>query len=282
MSIGQAMGTSKKTTRKAKAASAGKKNKSHKMPPICEYTMGSDEEVITMSLECKGCPGPHMPEGKCLGPLLAAFLKEYNVRKINVSHYIEKQYYGTAITIISKITNLSNEVENLSLRNPVKEYFGRKGVKEGRRVPCLKCAVHPGRLFRKMRLLAIKDIQRFYNTLKSTANKIPQQKRKTKFCERCLHATTEDLNYIFDEYEKIAGFIANHAYNVMLQGNRSPYSFWSAPQVMEQYLSPLMGYQQGMAGMHNTGMNGRMCTVCMCPLGGNEKSCPKCGTKLSW
>jgi len=273
------MGTTKKNLNRAKPKASRKrsKGKQKRIPAACEYSMGTDEDVATMTLKCKGCPGPHTPEGDCLGPLLSAFLKEYNTRKITVSHYIEKQYYGASITLLGKITGLANEIENLSLRDPVKEYFGPKAEKDRRRIACSKCGINPGKLYPKMHLLVMRDIVRFHEMLRNIAGKIPGFKKKTKHCGRCLNATAEDLNYIFDEYEKLAGFVASNAFNVVLQGNRSLYPEGVPPQLFDQYLSSLMGFQQTAPGFQAGGGNGR-CRTCGYPIKGGQQTCSNCGT----
>ncbi|MDP7266214.1 MAG: hypothetical protein QGH39_11725, partial [Candidatus Thermoplasmatota archaeon] len=229
-------------------------------------------------LKCKSCIGPHTPEGDCLGPLLSAFSKEYNTKKITVSHYIEKQYYGSSITLLGKITALSNEIENLSLRDPVKEYFGPKAEKDRRRIACTKCGLNPSKLYPKMNILVMRDIVRFHELLRNIGVKIPGFKKKTKYCGRCLSATAEDVNYIFDEYEKLAGFVAGNAFNVVLHGNRSNYPGGFAPQVLDQYLSTLMGYQQTAPGFQ-TGRSAERCRTCGYPLLNGQQACNNCGTR---
>ena len=251
------------------------------MPIVCEYAMGVDDDEETMTLECKSCPGPHAVEDRCLGPLISAFSKEYDTKKITMSHYIEKQYYGASVKLLGKITNLGNELENLSLRDPVKEYFGRKVEKDRRSVACTKCTLNPGKLFPRMHNIVMKSLPHFYETLRTIVNKVPAFKKKTRSCGTCLNATAEDLNHIFDEYEKIVGFIASSAFHVMLQGNKGLYPGMPSPQIMDQYLSSLMGYYQGVPGQH-PGMGGDViCKVCMYPLKGTESSCPNCGTRLA-
>ena len=274
------MGTTKKNLKRSKPKASRKspKGKKHRIPATCEYTMGTDEDVATMTLKCKGCPGPHTPEGDCLGPLLSSFSKEYNTKKITVSHYVEKQYYGTSITLLGKITVLANEIENLSLRDPVKEYFGPKGEKERRRIACSKCVLNPGKLYPKMHHLVMRDVVRFHELLRNIANKIPGFKKKTKYCGNCLNATAEDLNYIFDEYEKLAGFVASNAFNVALQGNRSQYPGGFAPQVLDQYLSTLMGFQQPASGFQR-GKGAAQCRACGFPLQNGQQTCTNCGKR---
>lgn len=275
------MGTMKTNTRTRKASPKKGRGKIKKMPAVCEYTMGVDDDDDTMTLECKSCSGPHAIEDKCLGPLISAFSKEYDTKKITMSHYIEKQYYGTSVTLLSKITYLGNELENLSLRDPVKEYFSRKAEKDRRSIACGKCGLNPSKLFSKMHIIVMKSLPHFYEILKTVANKIPAFKKKTRSCGTCLNATAEDLNHIFDEYEKIVGFISINAFNVMLQGNRGLYPGMPSPQILEQYLSSLMGHYQGVPGTH-PGMGGDViCKVCMYPLKGTESNCPNCGTRLA-
>ena len=270
------MGSRKKGTLDGRGpGSGGKGNKS--LPAVCEYDVGMDEDEATMKLKCKACPGPHSVEGPCLSSLLSAFSKEYNIRKITLSHYIEKQYYGHSITLLGKITALAGEMENLSLRDPVKEYFWRKAEKDRKRIACTKCPLNPSGLFTKMHSFLMKDMGRFYSYLKAAAAKIPGFKRKTKHCNKCLQATTEDLNLTFDEYEKLAGFIAANAYGRMLSGNKNQFSWMLSPQMMEQYLSPLLGYAQNFPAA-NTGAS--YCAVCRYPLRGKETACPNCRARI--
>ena len=274
------MGTTKKNLKRSKPKASRKKSQGNqnRIPASCEYTMGNDEDNATMALKCKGCTGPHTPEEDCIGPLLSAFSKEYNTKKITVSHYIEKQYYGASISLLGRITGLSNEIENLSLRDPVKEYFGPKAEKERRRIACSKCVLNPAKLYPKMHLLVMRDIVRFHEFLRNVAGKIPGFKKKTKYCGRCLNASAEDLNYIFDEYEKLAGFVANNAFNVGLQGNRSLYPEGFAPQVLDQYISSLMGFQQAAPAIQ-AGIGNRQCRTCGYPIKRGQQTCSNCGTR---
>ena len=264
------MGSAKRGKRKGGGISGGKGNK---IPATCDYALGMDEDEATMKLKCKSCPGPHAIEGECLSPLLSGFAREYNVRKITVSHYVEKQYYGHSITLLGKITGLAGEMENLALRDPIKEYFGRKAQKERKRIACTRCPLDPGKLFSKMQGLVMMDVVRFYDYLKAAARKIPGFKKRTKQCSRCLEATTEDLHLAFDEYEKLAGFISANAYGIMLRGNRDRFSWMLSPGMMEQYLSPLAGFKPNYPPTKATV---KQCPFCQYTLIGNEAICPHC------
>ncbi len=253
-----------------------RKKGSKKIPPICEYQV-TGQQGSTMVLKCKRCPGPHKIEQKCLGPLLAAFSKEYDIDTVKMSHFIEKEYHGISIELLRKISQLADEIEDLSLREPTEEYSAYKGKNDPKKTVCQRCTLYPRKFFTKLRVLLIKDISKFYALNKKIVGKLPLFKKKTSFCHRCIHDTTEDLNYIFDKYEKIVGFVLS---NSPMTGKLDS-SPWAGQNMgaLNSYLSPLLNYQKNIRSYG--GQFPRICQVCMYPLKGHERNCPNCSTKIT-
>jgi len=127
-----------------------------------------------------------------------------------------------------------------------------------------------------MQNILVRNISEFHYYFKGMAEKIPRFKKKRKICGKCIDETREDLNYIYNKYENIMGFIINHS---SVFGEFGALEWNSAGnQILNQYLTPLMGYQQDMGA--ESALITQTCNVCMYPLRGNETVCPNCSTRL--
>lgn len=263
----------KRTNKKGK----GKARTRSRTVKLCEYEIDG-EFGERMVMKCKKCPGSHDLAKGCLGPIITAFSGEYDIERINMAHYVEREFHGETITLLKKIARLSEEIENLSLRSPTKEYTSKKIGNEEEMAVCSKCTLLPRRLFPNMQKRLIKDLSEFHIYLKKMTSKIPRFKNKRKICGRCISDTTEDMNYIYNKYENIVGFIINHS----TTGGNMAIPNWdnSNNGVLNQYLTPLMGYQQNL-GVENVSLT-QTCNVCMYPLRGTESNCPNCSTRLAW
>jgi hypothetical protein len=154
-----------------------------------------------MVFNCKECRGAHsLGENICLKGIVEGFSQEYNVDTITLSHYIESQYFGDSVELIRHIIKFGNEMDNLSMRDPIAEYFGAL----------------PSRDRKKLKTFS-QDIIAFDTLFTNTLDLFERSEPGSEQCAKCTSTTVEDLSYVCDIYEKIGRFILRQGFRVILE-----------------------------------------------------------------
>jgi hypothetical protein len=184
----------------------------------CKYDLGHEGGLLKMTAKCRECVGKHTLEDRaCLRAVIAAYSKEFNVDTITLSHFIETQYYDQSIDLLKNMIQFSNELENLSMRDPAEEYFRATTPSAQRKYPCGNCQYNPKTIFSGLRGIFVEDITGFYNQFKSSVVQLQRGPAgKTEHCKRCVKATLEDLDYTFSKFEELTRDVIKKGFSIVL------------------------------------------------------------------
>lgn len=234
-------------------AKVGKKPVIKYEQPACPYEITSEGTLVKMHVRCKECPinVSNLEYELCYQGILKAMQEEYNIDLLTLSHYVERQYAGEAIEILRKITQFTQELDQLAMRLPppleaerdqrlaraktvrTKESFpgtppssadSEKQLEEATEAPmyskaskrlnCPKCAFNPQNLFSRLKNAIIKDFGSFYTELSSKVNVLGGA-NPPDLCYPCLAITVEDLGYMYNQIEAIRTQIVFSAFKIV-------------------------------------------------------------------
>ena len=198
-----------------------KKRKGDKKKIDCKYDRAHEGTKSEMIMRCKECPATDhsLSSNICLGAVIRAYSKEFNVDAITLSHHIETQYFGDSINILRMMIQFSNDLENFSLRDTTLEHFNNYAKEKKRlKLDCAKCYLNPQNVFANLRKTFIEDIVEFYSTFSEKVNKIHNTdvSKRREPCQECIRTTVADLNYVYDSFEDIAGEIVKSGFSIIL------------------------------------------------------------------
>ena len=188
---------------------------------VCPYHVeyeGREPMIVAHCLECSY--GKHdLTLKRCLEGMLNAYSREFNVHKIQLKHYVETQYYGLSIELISQLAKFAQELE-LSIKDPVAFYFKAGEVSEGqrRKYPCHTCPANPYNLFSDLHHRFVSNLPEFYKGLKHAVKTVNGQRGRARpQCKECIRTTIDDLNYIMDLWLEMSEQIIRSGYGVLLK-----------------------------------------------------------------
>lgn len=187
----------------------------------CLYRVQYEGKESTLHTDCINCKyGKHsLTLKRCLEGMINVYSKEFLVKNIVLGHYIETQYYGLSIELVNQLKYFAKELDNLSLREPVGQYYNVKNVTEGKKkkYPCFQCPINPERMFSDLRYYFSSDMQEFYSVLKTVIKRARSEKGRGGPCKKCVKTTIDDLNYIMDMFLEISEQIIRSGYGVMMK-----------------------------------------------------------------
>ena len=207
----------------AKTADTKKVKKSEKKVEkktdiICNHNIETSTVEMRLVFDCKECPlEANLKNKQCLKGVLSALADNYNADNVVLSDYAELRYSGPSMEMLKTLIDLSNEIDNLSLRNPPRVYFKdikAQGAKEKRRAICNSCKANPQVIFPRLKKMLLEDIEIFYGEF-LISSKVVKQTR-TPECQACVRTTEEALVYIFNLTEKFRAFLYYEGFNVVI------------------------------------------------------------------
>ncbi len=133
---------------------------------FCTHDVETSLVEMRLVFDCKECQvEANLKNRHCLKGVLSALANNYNADNVVLSDYAELRYTGPSMKMLRTLIDLSSEIENLSLRNPPKEYFGNikgQSAKDKRRATCNNCKANPQIIFSRLKKMLLEDIELFY------------------------------------------------------------------------------------------------------------------------
>ncbi len=203
-----------KKAAEAKGSTMGEK----KVEAFCNHDVESSTVEMRLVFDCKECPvDADLKNKHCLKGVLTALGANYNADNVVLSDYAELRYSGPSMKMLKTLIDLSSEIDNLSLRNPPREYFSdikAQSAKDKRRATCNSCKANPQVIFRRMKKMILEDIEVFYSEF-LTSSKIVKQTR-TAECQVCVKTTEEAMVYVFNLTEEFRAFLYFEGFSVVI------------------------------------------------------------------
>lgn len=184
------------------------KNPKDDVPP-CDFELKSDGKTITMKIQCKECGQRELKDRNCFSSLLRAFANEVNIDRIVLSNNVETQFFGKALSILKKITALSYEMKQLSLRIPTTP-SGR--TPEG----CADCKTRPQKVFSELNEQFLRDIGLFYSVFHDKTVQLYEIDSPNFTCGECRVATREDFDYIYSRFEPLLRDVVKEGFAIVV------------------------------------------------------------------
>jgi hypothetical protein len=186
----------------------------------CKWNVEHEYREIRIIADCKDCGGEgNLNESNCMKGILEAVSSENNADVVILSHFVETQYFGYSLELIRRMAQVMQELSQLSMREPYKEYFQTNkemtsSQKSQQKSTCERCKKNPQTLFPGLKQIFTTDIQEFYKNLFKSAKKM--NKGPTSFCGPCLKSTESDIVYMFNKLENLRAFIFYRGYNIVI------------------------------------------------------------------
>ncbi len=204
----------------AKKAAEPKKSTTDKkkVEAFCNHSIETSTVEMRLVFDCKECPvDADLKNKQCLKGVLSALADNYNADNVVLSDYAELRYSGQSMKMLKTLIDLSSEIENLSLRNPPREYFSdikSQGVKDKRRATCNSCKANPQVIFSRMKKTLLEDIEIFYNDFLISSKAVKQTRAAE--CQACVKTTEEALVYVFNLTEELRAFLYYEGFSVVI------------------------------------------------------------------
>lgn len=185
---------------------------------ICNHNIETSTVEMRLVFDCKECQlRANLKNKQCLKGVLSALADNYNADNVVLSDYAELRYSGPSMKMLKTLIDLSNEIDNLSMRNPPRTYFKdikAQGAKEKRRAICNNCKANPQIIFPRLKKMLLEDIEAFYDEFLISSKAV--RKTKASECRACVKTTDEALVYIFNLTEKFRAFLYYEGFNVVI------------------------------------------------------------------
>ena len=189
-----------------------------KVEAFCNHSIETSTVEMRLVFDCKECPvDDDMKNKHYLKGVLTTLGENYNADNVVLSDYAELRYSGPSMKMLKTLIDLSSEIENLSLRNPPREYFSNiksQGAKDKRRAACNSCKANPQVIFSRMKKTLLEDIEIFYNEF-LISSKAAKQTRAAE-CQACIKTTEEALVYVFNLTEEFRAFLYYEGFSVVI------------------------------------------------------------------
>jgi len=144
----------------------------------CDHTVKENPRTRTLKLNCKRCEEKYSLE-KCLPSILLSLEDEYDIDMIIISDYMEKQYLGSGVKILTHMRDIAGEIESFSSRDQDQK-------------KCLNCELRPSSMYPNFKCKFISDPGIIYGELRRLASAASQKKD----CPECMKALGEELEIL--------------------------------------------------------------------------------------
>ena len=181
----------------------------------CEYELEYEGQKQKMVINCKGCTQNYsMANPGCISGILHALSEVFMVDYLYISQYLDTMYFGDSVELLEQMKSLVNQIGNYSLRRPDHQ-FKQHHPKYKKKVPCAACPVNPQKLFTKLKSEFASDFEIFYNHLNPMITEVHKLQPRADYCNNCRYNTLENLEDVFNRFEKITAFILLSAYKII-------------------------------------------------------------------
>lgn len=187
---------------------------------MCQYHLSREQNQIAMVADCKECDSEaSLNHQTCLTGILNGLLQEYNVDSVVLSHYIETKYADDSMEMLMMMVDLIHELEQMSIRNPFKEYFSddeslSSSSKSQQKTACEKCELRAESGFLVLKKAFLSDIAGFYDELSKFSKQVNANKKDA--CAKCMKATESDLTYLFNKLEDFRAFVIYKGFQIVI------------------------------------------------------------------
>ncbi len=189
----------------------------------CPYTIAKEARQTKMVFDCREEPGPaRLTDRSCRIRVLEALGREFAVNAVVLSDFVETQYASESLQLLLKLTELSQDLKRLGLRDPYATYFASQKAlsssqKTKQRETCKECRFNPRRMFPGLDASLKANVVKTYANFGKGADAL-KNAQKPAVCDPCLEASGEDFDYLFGRIEDLRGHILYHGFKILESG----------------------------------------------------------------
>ncbi len=144
----------------------------------CDHKTVESSGTRKLVVNCKRCEKEHSLSD-CLPSLILSLEDEYNIDSIIVSDFLEEQYIGSGVKILSQIRDIAGEMET----------FSSRGEDEKK---CMECELKPSILYPRLKRKFIQDPGIIYEMIGNISVKVERKEN----CHRCRRSLGEELEIL--------------------------------------------------------------------------------------
>ena len=181
------------------------------MPCKCE--MRHEGAELRLVADCRGCKDGKgdLDDPACFLGILAAWGVGVVPDSIVLSGTVEAQYSGGAKEVFTRLAGLKAELERMSQRPTAGEKASKE---EGKR--CARCALAPSKVFNDLGQRMGPDMKGFYLLLRERAVKVSDASFNDHTCNKCLTATKDDMEFVWDRFEGVLRYVIKEGFQVVV------------------------------------------------------------------
>jgi hypothetical protein len=184
----------------------------------CNYEI-EREIKTTLLLKCRECGGASTLNDKhCLKGVLEIFIEEQSINNIILSNFTEKQYHSDAVELLKSMIAVINEIEHLTIRDPSAEFGGYVDNEKLPKPGCVKCELHPKKLFKELKNLFVEDVDGLYREISRISDVASKSKDSAvpTTCKKCRAAILDDIVHLNSMLSKLESFVAYKGFSVVV------------------------------------------------------------------
>lgn len=144
----------------------------------CDHKTIESSGMRKLVVNCKRCEREHSISD-CLPGLLLSLEDKYDIDSIIVSDFMEKQYIGPGVDILSQMRDMAGAIESLSSRRQNRD-------------ECMSCELRPAQLYPNLKRKFIEDPGSIYSELRSIAEKTDHKQG----CPGCKKSLMEEIEIL--------------------------------------------------------------------------------------
>lgn len=184
----------------------------------CNYAVETSAVEMKLVFDCKEClQDANLKNNECMKGVLRALTDNFNADSVILSDYVELRYAGASTEMLRRLVKLLNEIENLAMRNPPKEYFGGvkgQGARDKRRGICQSCKSNPQNIFPGLRKQLLRDIEDAYMGMAAASRQAGEL--TTPECRPCIDTTEKAMVHLFGLMEDFRSFLYYEGFRVVI------------------------------------------------------------------
>ncbi len=163
----------------------------------CKYETTQEGDSRVLVIDCRGCENDFDLDD-CLQGVILSFEGEYDVEKIILSDYIERQYSQESLLLLKRVKDIAEELNRLSSR----ETDG-KG--------CEGCPLNPTEMYPGLKEIMLSSLEEIF----SSHLRLIKEIMSKEGCTRCRRSAKEELTVIGEKLLDLRSDVLLKSYGVL-------------------------------------------------------------------
>ncbi|MFW6145070.1 MAG: hypothetical protein ACOC55_05805 [Candidatus Natronoplasma sp.] len=163
----------------------------------CDHKTTESAGIRKLVVNCKRCGREHSIKN-CLPGLILSLEDEYDIDSIIASDFMEEQYIGPGVDILTQIRDIAGEIESFSSRKQEEK-------------KCMDCELRPSTLYPSLKRNFIEEPGIIYLELGRLADKAKQKRG----CSECIKSLTEELEVLGERAKELKKDVLAEGFDII-------------------------------------------------------------------